>query len=302
VTQRLIIKHPKPVSKITGFILGVPLAIVVLWFFRLLERDEDIHFENPWANLAVHSALILAPILLTAAISLGPMHFTPTEETVLCYSSYLKTFRASWWTLLPVWPAGIFAAFILLRDLFTQHLAHPDVLMTSPLRALLVVGVAFGVSLLYSTILFNRSEVRVSADGLRPGLIRFLEWESIHHVSQEGEIYSFYHRARPNLPVAFIPVRSEESKATLDRFLAQHNVPMSETAGGLLIVMKLMVLSGFVMNLLLCFWLRSEVNLGLLPTIGISMAIGMMANLALDRFRGVSKLTTFYPKIESQVF
>jgi len=297
--ERLTVKRPKPMNNIAAYIVGVPLALIVTWFFRLLERGEDIHFENPWLNLAAHSGLILVPILLSAAMSLQRMKFAPTAETVICYSSYLNTFRASWWTLLPVWPAGLFAAFVLLRDLFVEYLPHPEVPATSPLRALLIMAVTLGVSFLYTTILFNRFDVRVSAAGIRPGLIRFLEWENIHHVRAEGEIYSFHLRAQPNLPVSFIPVRSEESKAVLDRLLSEHNIPFLEPAGRVLLLTKLVVLSGFIVNLLLCFWLRFGMSLGLLPTIGISLAIGTIANLALDKFRGIGKLPKLGPKIES---
>ena len=158
----LTVKRPKPINNVAAWILGVPLAFIVMWFFRLLDRREDIHFENPWLNLAVHSALILVPILLSASMWLQGMEFAPTEETVICYSGYLNTFRASWWTLLPVWPPGIFAAFILLRDLFTEYLPHPEVLTTSPLRGLMIVGATLGVSLLYTTTLFHRFGVRIS--------------------------------------------------------------------------------------------------------------------------------------------
>jgi|ERR1041385_3074602 predicted outer membrane lipoprotein len=115
--ERLTVKRPKPINNIMAWILGVPLALIVVWFFRLLERKEDIHFENPRLNLAVHSAFILVPILLSAAMWLQQMEFVPTEEAVISYSGYLNTFCASWWTLLPVWPAGIFAAFMLGHDL-----------------------------------------------------------------------------------------------------------------------------------------------------------------------------------------
>ena len=278
--------------------MGIPLAFVVMWFFRLLDREENIHFENPWFNLAVHSALILVPMLLSAAISLQRTEFAPTEETVICYSGYSNTFRASWWTLLPVWPTGLFAAFILLRDLFTEYLPHPEDLTTSPLRALLIMGVTLGVLLLYTTMLFHRFDARVSAAGIRRGLMRFLDWESIHHVCLHGEIYSFYQRAQPNLPVSFIRVRSGDSKAVLGRLLFEHNIPLSKAAGRVLMLTKLAVVACFALNLLLCFWLRFGMNLGLLRIIGISLAIGMVANVALDIFRGIGKLSKFSPNIE----
>lgn len=297
--ERLTVKRPKPINNVAAWILGVPLAFIVMWFFRLLERKEDIHFENSWLNLAVHSGLILTPILLSAAISLQRMEFAPIEEAVTCYSGYLNTFRASWWTLMPVWPAGIFAAFILARNLFTEYLPHPEALSTSPLRALLIMGVTLVVSLLYTTILFDRFGVRVSAAGIRPGLLRFLEWENIHHVCPESEIYSIYQRAQPNLPTSFIPVRCRESKAVLDRLMSEHNIPFLKSAGRMLMLTKLVVGACFIVNLLLCFLLRFGMSLGLLSTIGISLAIGMIANLALDKFRGIGKLSKFSPKIES---
>src|SRR5690349_14946313 len=111
MAERLTIKRPKPINKVAAWVLGVPLAFVVMWYYHLLEKGENIHFENPPLNLAVHSALILVPILISLAISLQRTEFAPTAEpeTVISQSSYLNTFRASWWTLLLVWPTGIFA-------------------------------------------------------------------------------------------------------------------------------------------------------------------------------------------------
>ena len=199
---------------------------------------------------------------------------------------------------MPVWPPGIFAFFVLVRDLCTDYLLHPESLATPPLRALLIMGGSLLVSLLYTTILFNRFGVRVSAGGIRPGLLRFLEWDKIHHVCPEADVYSFYERGQPNLPISFISVRSKVSKAALDQCLSEHNIPFSKPAGRVLMLTKLAVGASFILNLLLCFLLRYEMSVGLLPTIGISLAIGMMANLALDSFRGIGKLAKFPPKIE----
>src|ERR1043166_6419900 len=68
--ERLTIKRPKPINTVAAWILAVPLAFVTMWYFRLFEKEENIHFEDRWLNLAVHSALILVPMLISVAISL----------------------------------------------------------------------------------------------------------------------------------------------------------------------------------------------------------------------------------------
>jgi hypothetical protein len=298
--ERLTIKRPKPINKVAAWIVGVPLAFVTMWCFRLFEKEENIHFENPWLNLAVHSALILVPILISLAISLQRTEFAPTEETetLISQSSYLNTFRASWWTLLLVWPPGVFATFVLLHDLLTEYWVDPESLSTSPLRGLLIMAVAFGVSLLYMTMLLHRFAVRVSVAGIRTGLIRFLEWESIDHVRAHGQIYALYLRPQPELPIAFVPFRDKESKALIERLLSEHNIPLSNPAGKVLMVTKLIVLGGFIVNLLLCFWLWWFRNMSPLAVIGISLAIGMFASLMLDHFRGLGKLPKLSPVID----
>jgi hypothetical protein len=147
-------------------------------------------------------------------------------------------------------------------------------------------------------MLINQFGVRISASGIRTGLIRFLEWDNIHHVRPEGEIYSFYMRTEPNLAIAFVPVRSGESKAVLDRLLTEHHIPFSKSAGTVEMLTKLAVVASFVANLLLSFWFRFGMRLGLLSTLGISLAIGFIANLALDHFRGIGKLPKYSPTIE----
>src|SRR5437660_3599273 len=75
----------------------------------------------------------------------------------------------------------------------------PEDLSTAPLRALAILGVTFALGFFYATILLGNSapHTLVSPAGLRTGLIRFFEWENVHHVSQHGDLYSIYHRVNP---------------------------------------------------------------------------------------------------------
>jgi hypothetical protein len=146
--ERLTVKRPHPVSSPVAFTVGVPLALVFVWFFGLLDKKQDIHFTYPWLNLAVHSALIVGPLLLSLAISWPKIEFEETGEAILGSSGYVNTFRLSWWTFLLMWPSSIFAVYELARVVFTQYLPHPETLSTPPLKALGIMAVALGVCML----------------------------------------------------------------------------------------------------------------------------------------------------------
>src|SRR3954471_25063960 len=117
MAERLTVKQPKQVNDLTAFLIAVALVSVGVWFYFLHQKNQNVHFEDGWLNLAVHSAFILVPLVVSVLILAKPLTFAPTDAALLFYSSYQKTFRSTWWMLMPIWPPGLFAVFVLLRDL-----------------------------------------------------------------------------------------------------------------------------------------------------------------------------------------
>jgi hypothetical protein len=298
MAERLTVQQPKQANELTAFLVALPIVLVGVWFYLLHKKEQDVHFEAGWLNLAVHAAFILVPIVVSIVMLVRPLAFAPTDEALLCYSSYPKTFRASWWMLMPIWPPGLFAAFVLLRDLVTEYAPHPDTLATSPPRALLIIAVTFVVSFLYSNMIVDRFGLRVSAAGIRTSMVRFIEWQKFHHVTADGNIYGLYLNPKPAFPFTFIPVDDDESKALLQRLLSQHNIPTLNSGGAPLTAIKLASVAVCLLNLALCFWLRFGLHLGLMPIIGISFVVGTIANIALDRIRCVEMLPNNMPIVE----
>jgi hypothetical protein len=131
-------------------------------------------------------------------------------------------------------------------------------------------------------------------------MLRFLEWQKIDHVSPEGNVYAVYHEVSPALPVAFIPLKQAEPRAKFDQLLADHNVTIAKSAGRTLEATKLAVVIGTIANLLLCIWLWSGANIGILAIISISTAIGFGAGLTLDHCRKLTKLPKMMPVMQEE--
>jgi hypothetical protein len=186
--------------------------------------------------------------------------------------------------------------------LFGESLPHPEGLSTNPLKALAIMAVTFCLGFFYATMLLGNDEPRtlVSQAGLRTGMLRFFEWENIHHLSQRDEIYSIYHHTNPRLPAASFRLRNPEARATLDRFLSEHPVHVFNGSGPAFAGIRLGVIAGFLVNLLFALWLRLNSSLSILWIAVICFMVGVLLTLLLERVRGVSKHTKYKPVIEPE--
>ena len=296
----LTVKRPKVPSQPKQLVVGTLILGPLLGLWFVWRNNLDIHFEHPWLNLGVHAALIAIPLSWAFLISSPRLQFEQTEEEFLGNSTFLDKLPTNWWMMFLMWPAPIFAVLNLSQLFFTQYLAYPEDLSTTPLRALAIMAVTFAVGFFYATILMGNSEPQtlVSRAGLRTGLLRFFEWEKIHHLSQQGDLYSIYHHVNPALPAASFKLRDRESQATLERYISAHHVPVFNDMHTSFTHIKVGVILGFLLNLLLAFWLRFNTPLSALWIVLVSFGIGIVLTLMLERIRGVSKYSKYMPIIE----
>ena len=297
----LTIKRPKVLSQWKQFGVGILILAPLLGLWYVWRKRLEVHFEHPWLNLGAHIALIAIPLTWAFLISSPRLEFKQTEEEFLGASTFFDKLPMDWWTMFLMWPTPIFALVELGREFFTGYLAHPDALSTTPLYALGIMAVTFVLGFFYATILLGNSEPHtlVSPTGLRNGLIRFFEWEKIHHVSRHGELYSIYHQVNPALPATSFKLRDHQAHATFERYVAERRIPISNATDPSFKRIKIGVVFGFFFILAVCFWLRFYIRLSVLWIVLISFGIGTFSTIFLERFRGISKFGKYTPAIEA---
>lgn len=293
--EPLTIKRAKAFPVFYQIIVVLVIGGPFYGLFRCWDKHIDIHFDEPWLNLGVHAGLIAVPLIWAGMITSMPIQFQPTKETSLGRTSFFQRFPADWWAMFMMWPAVIFAVLGLGHEMVAQYAAHPESLSTTPLHALGIMAVTFMFGCFYSIILLGTSAPRtlISDAGLRTGTLRFYEWENIHHLSKRGNLYSIHHTANPALPMAsFIPENSE-AQATLERYILERRVTVTNEEHPLFARVKLAVILGFLFILMLSIWLRLYTALALLWIDLIAFGTGIILTMLLERVRGVAKLSKY---------
>jgi len=293
----LVIKRPDSgASPGVGFLVSVVILGPIAGLLYLWRTGKEVHFDNPRINLVAHMLIVIVPLIWSALIWAEPFRTKASEETSLARSSYFNTLKVDWWMSFMMWACPLFALGAL-GYLATSYLPHADALSTSLLSAVSTMGLILALGVFYGAMLFTRAETRISDEGMRNGLLNFYEWESIDHFSREGDIYSIHHKANPALPASTFRLRTPASQATLERFAAEKSVPILEGTGSALATIKIAVIIGFILNIVFCLVLMVATRLDLRWIVAISLGIGLLFTLVLERVRGVSKYTKVKPKI-----
>lgn len=299
----LTIKRGKPPSILEQAIV-IPLIVgplIGLWY--VWRHHLNIHLEQSWWNLALHAGLFVIPLIWVVLISHKPFEFEPIEgEELLCTSTFWDKLPADWWTMLMMWAPALFAALTLGYDLLTRHIAHPELLSTTPLKAVAIMVVTFVLGLFYAAGFSGNPEryTWASEGGLRISLMRFFEWQDIHHVTRQGNFYSICHRSNPTLPAVGFKLRDDASQAKFESYLARHHVPVSSDIHPTFTLMKIVVVLGFLLLLLFALWLRLSTNLSLLWITLISFGIATVLTLVFEQFRGIPKQKKSRPRIQAE--
>ncbi|MDB6063893.1 MAG: hypothetical protein JWR26_101 [Pedosphaera sp.] len=296
----LIIKRPKVAPWVEQIFAVSVIGGPFYGLFYCWDHHVNIHLADPWMNLGVHFGLIAIPLIWVGLITSRAIQFEPTEEISLGRTSFFKKLPVDWWMMFLMWPALIVAVLGLGYESLTQYAMHPESLSTTPRHALAIMAVTFLFGAFYVTVLLGQSEPRtlISPAGLRTGMLRFYEWENIHHLSRRGDLYSIYHRANPALPMASFMPEDREAQATLEWFIAEHHVLVTNEEHRSFARVKFAVIAGFLFILLLSVGLRLGTSLTLLWIDLIAFGVGIILTMLLERVRGISKLSKYKPIIE----
>jgi hypothetical protein len=297
----LIAKRPPALSRVENILLAIFIVgpLVALWFCA--KQHQVIHFDNPRLNLGVHAALFVLPLIWVGLIFHKPVVYESRDgETLLSHSTYFDRWPVNWWMMFMLWATPVVAGAVAGHAFYTRYLPHPETLSTSPGKALVFLVVGLLLGLFYETLLLGRSEPAtwISDAGLRTGILRFHEWKDIHHVSQHGDLYAFYHCVNPALPASSFKVRDRETQAVWERYLSRYNIRVSNDPDPSLLFVKIAVVLGFLGNVAFSLWLRSNLALSFLAVVLISFGLGILMIIVLEKFRGVSKYGKHWPIIE----
>jgi hypothetical protein len=297
----LLAKRLPELSMVEQVLLMIFVGLPALGLWYCWDHHRDIHFDNPWLNLGGHAALIVLPLIWVAFLFHKPVVYEAGDgETIVGTSTYFDRWPVNWWMMFMMWATPVFIFAALANAFLTRYLAHPENLSTPPGRALAVAVVMFGLGAFYATLLLGRSDPAtwVSDAGLRTSILRFHTWQDIHHLSQSGDLYAFYHRVNPALPANAFKVRNREAQALLERHLSAHQIRVTNDSHPSFQLVKFGVIFGFLGNVAFSLWLRFNTSLSFLAVVLISFCGGIVLTALLERYRGVSKYGKFMPIIE----
>jgi hypothetical protein len=265
---------------------AAPAYLAWLWY-----RGRLLHFDDPSLNAAAHAALVVMGILAGACLVSQSVQADAPNERLIHASAYGRDPRGSVWMFLPLLPAlGVGVAILVDQIIAHRSQAAMAALVTSPLRAGLIWGTAFGLTLLYLALLNDREELRVSDEGLRVGMTQFIEWANVDHWADRGTRIELYHRAQPGLFFIAIPA-TQDVKNEVGAYLARHAVPRDDAIPALLRrTRRLSTLYSVAIFIggLLVYWLRIR---GPFSTIAATLLMGFIGVFVIDRVRRLGKTT-----------
>jgi hypothetical protein len=279
------------------FALGAPL--LAFWYF--FDHGRVIHFGNPWLNLAAHAALFVFPLICVGLMWIKPVVYeAPSDNTLISTSNCFERMRHGWWAMFVLWATPAVAVVVLGHALLTRELMHPEILSTSLGKAVGIVAIVFCLGTFYWAMLLARDQpgVWVSDEGLRTSVARFHEWKNIHHMSRRGIVYELFNNANPAIPVSVFEVPDPNSRALLDRQLAQHHIRIADDPSPAFLAIKAGGVVGFIIVVAFSLWLRFYLSFSFISVVLISFGIGIVLTLVFEKIRGVSKFGRVQPRVE----
>jgi len=136
-----------------------------------------------------------------------------------------------------LWSGPFLALFALLYEV--PHLmSNAAVWATGPGSVFFTMALVFVLGIVFGTLLRERTQVRLSEEGLRNGLVHFHEWENIDHISVENDTFGIYNCVNPSLPFSYFRLKDAENRRILMECLDRHAVRQTRGPAPLLIIVK----------------------------------------------------------------
>lgn len=293
----LTIKQPGPASHFQQYVL-LGLLFAPFLYLRYLKRTGGlIHLDPPATNLLVHAALVVVPVLIAYALVHKPLEFRESDETILEAQTFWTALKSDWWMFFMLWASPALAVLAGLYEV-PHLLQNAAKWSTGPGAAFLTMAVAFVFGFIFGTILRDRSQVRLSNEGMRNGITNFYEWERVNHFSVEDGLYGLYHEANSKLPMSIFKLKDPENRRRLEEYLDRYQIRRTRGPEPQLLRVKLYVAAAF--GVLVAFgysvYLSTTIDLRWI-LIGI-FALSIGTTLLLEEGRGLRKVTKTKPLVE----
>ena len=296
VADPLIIKRPDKRSPVVQLAHTAIIAVPCGYLFILFLEGRNLHLSSEPLNVIVHALLIVvAPVVSTVVSHIQP-EFMDNGETPLISRTYFAAFRDVWWMLFPLLAAPLLGV-IVLDHIAALSMTGAAPLDTSGFVACLTFFIVVVWAKFYGQFALMEQPMRVSDQGLRVGMTRFVEWEKMHHVARLDGRYEVYHVANPELP--FSCFRLDKDKAALlDEFMSRHGVVEINRRYPHTSKVKLMVACSGVLIFLAGLALYLAGVFAPLTTVVLTFFAGIFATQMLERVRHIKEIPLLKPVIE----
>jgi hypothetical protein len=281
------------VDRVLGIVVGGPL-IYLVW---LLRTGQTLHFENPFSNALAHALIVVLPATMGCLVVRTPLRFADTSESLLVTQSYTQTFQQNWWMLAPLWPAAVLAVVIVLSELPMIFGGGVEHLSTSAYSALFTVLLVFILVAFFGGMLNLKFQIRLSGEGLRFGMTRFVVWDQVGHIRDLNRFVEVYHKDCPTIPFETILTSNPPVKLALEKSLSEHNVPRSSKGSVQFIIFRASILFVSVAMFGIGLYLLQRRICDPRWLIILILVAGGLVTFGFERIRGLSSVTRVYPDL-----
>ncbi|MBI9074328.1 MAG: DUF4272 domain-containing protein [Desulfatibacillum sp.] len=266
----------------------------------LFFKGKPLAFFNPATNFLAHALLVAIPALGVYSNLAVPMEFeTPEGETLVEDASYLRSLKTDWWMSLMLWPSLVLGAGFAAYFSFSLFTGQDRVWSTSPLSALLTSLLALGLFFFFGNVIRLKAPFYVSEEGMRLGASFFLEWGKIDHLQEKQGVFFVYLKHNTFLPIASVrPVDTNALEALLS-MLSKKEIRGTEYSAPILASIKVGLLAVFSGMIGLGLFLWNKEGWDPRWVITCLFSLGVLLSLALERLRGVHKLTRIKPRLSA---
>ncbi|SHI76566.1 protein of unknown function [Desulfatibacillum alkenivorans DSM 16219] len=271
--------------------------LAYLWF-----AGRPFAYSSAPANFLAHALLVIVPGLMVYNHLSIPVEFeNPPGEILIEDATYLTSLKTDWWMSLMLWPPVLLGAlFTVLQSLAILSGASSD-LPTQPYSALFTAFLSLGLFFFFGNVIKLKAPFYVGEEGLRAGVSFFLEWDEIDHMQEKQGVFLVYTVYNPKLPIASLrPFSSQALQALLEMLNQKQVKGMEQTPPALAAVQVVIFLAFSAMTALgLALWMLYDWD----PrwVIVFLFVLGVLFSLALERFRGVHKLTRIKPEVGGEL-
>lgn len=249
---------------------------------------------DPRIALFAHVLALLVPVLWAYFFFLEPDVYLPSDERTLARRDSLGD---GWWSIaVPSATPVLALAFLALAAVHAfAPGAQPE--RSGPGEVLLWWLLSIPVLLFWGGGLRMTPVLRVGAEGIRVGNVHFAEWERLVGYARRGSRFDLFHDANPHFPLSRVRLEDESEAALLLEQLRAHRVPEVRGHVAFALAQVCTAIAGCVL-LALGYGVSVLYAVPRAWVLAAVFAAGVAAVAALDRHRGLAKVTTVGPIME----